>query len=227
MDVIDVLGNVGRVLLSGLIVALPLVIWQWAVLSARHWRGTFGLLDPTLIAGAMIGFAALAVVIPTGTLNFEAVVAPGGVWDLSVSGFLHRAAAMAARGLPAMAEMLHYDDSERDLRVWLSLACSVWLLRLAAGLVGVAVAQAWPFLLTEIITFVLSAYGSFYAGLLLIWLFNQLNVWWLLLLIALLQDFRNNDPPWLARLTAATGSFALYAQQQRVPVERKHKAHGH
>ena len=226
MDVIDVLGIAGRVLLSGLIVALPLVIWQWVVLSARHWRGTFGLLDPTLIAGVMIGFAALVVVIPAGTLNFEAVVAPGGVWDLSVVGFLRRAAAMAARGLPAMAELLSYDDAERDLRVWLSLACAIWLLRLAAGLVGVSVARAGPFLLTEIVTFVLSAYGSFYAGLLLIWLFNQLNVWWLLLLLALLQDFRNNDPPWLARLTAATGSFALYAQP-RAPVERKHKAHGH
>lgn len=226
MDVIDGLGIAGRVLLSGLIVALPLVVWQWVVLSARHWRGTFGLFDPTLIAGAMIGFAALAVVIPAGTLNFEAVVAPGGVWDLSVVGFLHRAAAMAARGLPAIAELLHYDDADRDLRVWLSLACAIWLLRVAGGLVGVSVTGAWPFLLSEIATFVLSAYGSFYAGLLLIWLFNQLNVWWLLLLLALLQDFRNNDPPWIARLTAATGSFALYAQP-RPPVVHKHKAHGH
>lgn len=226
MDVIDVLGGIGRVLLSGLIVTLPLVVWQWVVLSARHWRGTFGLLDPTLIAGAMVGFAGLIVVIPSGTLTFEAVVAPGGVWDLSVVGFLRRAATMAARGLPAVAEVLHYGDSERDLRVWLSLASAIWLLRLAAGLVGVTVARAGPFLLTEVATFVLSVYGSFYTGLLLIWLFNQLNVWWLLLLLALLQDFRANDPPWLARLTAATGSFALYAQRAPV-VERKHKAHGH
>lgn len=141
-------------------------------------------------------------------------------------GFLHRAAAMAARALPAMAELLHYEDAERDLRVWLSMACAIWLLRLAAGLVGVSVSSAWSFLLSEVATFVLSAYGSFYVGLLLIWLFNQLNVWWLLLLLLLLQDFRSNDPPWLARLTAATGSFALYSQA-RAPVERKHRSHGH
>jgi hypothetical protein len=226
MDVIDVLGSVGRVLLSGLIVALPLAAWQWVVLSSRHWRGTFGLLDPTLIAGVMLGFAALVVVIPAGTLSFEAVVAPGGVWDLPVIGFMRRAAALAARAVPAMSDLLRYDDTQRDLRVWLSLAFAIWLLRLAAGLVAVSVARAGVFLLFEIATFVVSFFGSFYAGLLLIWLLNQLNVWWLVLLLALLQDFRNNDPPWLARLTAATGSFALYAPP-RSPVERKHKAHGH
>ena len=51
------------------------------------------------------------------------------------------------------------------------------------------------FLLTEAVTFVVSIYGTIYAGLLVIWLFNQLNVWWLLLLIVVVQDFRNNDPP--------------------------------
>jgi hypothetical protein len=226
MDVIDVLGNLGRVLLSGLIVVLPLVAWQWVVLSSRHWRGTFGLLDATLIAGAMIGIAALVDVIPAGTLNFDAVVAPGGVWDLSATGFLRRAAAMAARGVPAMADRLVSHDAERDLRVWLSLAGAVWLLRLSAGLLRAGVAGAGLFLLTETVTFVVSIYGAIYAGLLLIWLFNQLNVWWLLLLIVLLQDFRNNDPPYFARLPAATGSFALYAQPPP-PREKKHKAHGH
>ena len=226
MDVIDVLGNTGRVLLSGLIVALPLVAWQWVVLSSRHWRGTFGLLDPTLIAGAMIGFAALTEVIPPGTLNFEAVVAAGGIWDLSAVSFLRRAVSMAARGLPAIAERLQLDDAERDLRVWLSLAGAVWLLRLSAGLVRAGVAGAGLFLLTEVATLVVSAYGAIYAGLLLIWLFNQLSVWWLLLLLVVLQDFRNNDPPYFARLPAATGSFALYAQP-RPPPAPKHKAHGH
>lgn len=226
MDVIDLLGGVGRVLLSGLIVVLPLVAWQWVVLSSRHWRGTFGLIDPTLIAGVMVGFAALVEVIPAGTVNFEAVVANGGVWDLSATGFLRRAAALAARGVPAIAERLHYDDADRDLRVWLSLAGAVWLLRLAAGLARGGVGRAGLFLLTEAATFVVSMYGAIYAGLLLIWLFNQLNVWWLLLLLALLQDFRNNDPPYFARLPAATGSFALYAQPPP-PRAPRHQAHGH
>ncbi len=226
MDVIDVLGVIGRVLLSGLIVVLPLVAWQWVVLSSRHWRGTFGLLDATLIAGVMIGVAALVYVIPAGTFTFEAVVAPGGVWDLTPTAFLRRAAAMASRGIPAMAERLVADDADRDLRVWLSLAGAIWLLRLSAGLLRAGVAHAGLFLLTEAATFVVSIYGAIYAGLLLIWLFNQLNVWWLLLLIALLQDFRNNDPPYFARLPAATGSFALYAQPPP-PREKKHKAHGH
>lgn len=226
MDVIDVLGGIARVLLSGLIVVLPLVVWQWVVLSSRHWRGTFGLLDATLISGVMIGIAALVDVIPAGTLHFDAVTAPGGVWDLTPTAFLRRAAAMASRGIPTMAERLVTDDVQRDLRVWLSLAGAVWLLRLAAGLLRAGVAGAGLFLLTEVVTFVVSIYGSIYAGLLLIWLFNQLNVWWLLLLLILLQDFRTNDPPYFARLPAATGSFALYAQPPP-PREKKHKAHGH
>ena len=226
MDVVDVLGNAGRVLLSGLIVALPLVAWQWVVLSSRHWRGTFGLLDPTLIAGAMIGVAGLFEVIPPGTINFEAVVAAGGVWDLSATAFLRRAASLAGQGLPAIVERLTVDDAQRDLRVWLSLAGAVWLLRLSAGLVRVGVDKAGLFLLTEVATLVVSAYGAIYLGLLLIWLFNQLSVWWLLLLLALLQDFRNNDPPYFARLPAATGSFALYAQPPP-PAAAKPKAHGH
>jgi hypothetical protein len=207
--VIDMLGVAGRLLLHGLVVGAPLATWQWVVLSCRHGRGTFGVLDPTLIAGAMVGFAALAVVIPQGALGFDAVVAAGGVWDLSAGGFLHRAGTMAARGLPALAELLRTDDADRDLRVWLSLAGVLWLLHVAAGLLRAGPSRAGLFLATELATLVASVYGTLYAGLLLVWLFNQLNVWALLLLILLIEDVRHNDPPWLAKFIAATGAFAL------------------
>ena len=212
MGVIDTLGDVGRALFGWLIVGLPLLAWQWVVLSSRPGRGSFGLIDITLIAGAMVGLAGLAVVIPPGALAFDTVVASGGLWDLSLAGFLRRAGVMAARAVPAMIDMLQADDEERDLRVWLSLAGVLWLSRLALGLVRQRPNHALVFLLAETATFVASVYGTLYTGVMLIWLVNQMNVWILLLLLLLLQDFRHNDPPLLARLTAATGSFALFAR---------------
>lgn len=127
-----------------------------------------------------------------------------------MTGFLRRALAWAARAVPTMAELLRADDAERDLRVWLSLAGAVWLLRVAGGLLRAGAAKAGGLLLAELAVLVVSVYGTIYLGLLVVWLFNLLNFWMLLLLVVLLQDFRHNDPPWLARLTAATGSFALY-----------------
>src|SRR5215468_10495718 len=99
MDVLDLLGEVGRVLLRIFIVIAPLLAWQFVALWARPWRRRGGgLTDPTIIAGMMTGIAILAVIMPPEALTWDAIVTVGGFWDLGLWQFIGLAREMVLNG---------------------------------------------------------------------------------------------------------------------------------
>jgi hypothetical protein len=205
MDLLGVMVEAGRWLLRVLAVVLPLLAWQWIFALARPYRGDTGPLGLTLAAGVMIGLAALAELFPFSPLSWDAIVAPGGLWDLSVPEFLSLSVRIVRRAVPALLAALRHGDEQRNVRTWLGAAAALWFIRLAIGLL------AWPkrgggqFLLAEIACFVAALFGTIYAGPLLLWSANRLNFWLFLVVVLLIQDYRYDRPPILQRLLRIVG----------------------
>ncbi|MGE0225524.1 MAG: hypothetical protein AB7F35_23965 [Acetobacteraceae bacterium] len=200
MDVIELLGDAGRILFQVLAVVLPLLAWQWIVHMGRPARGTEAIIDATVVSGGMVGLAAIPYIIPPMALGWDAVVTPNGVWDLTLGEFYARVVRYASAALPDLISGLLYDDQRKDLLVWLSLALTIWALRIVVALVGRGTRPAMRLLGAEVMTFAASVYGVVYLGPLLLWSVNRLNFWLLLVMILLIQDHRHNEPPVVSRL---------------------------
>ncbi len=213
MDMIDLLGDVARFLFRGLAIVAPLLLWQWIVLLGRPPRGVFGMSDATVISGAMLGAAALPLLIPGMALTWDAITGPDGVWDLTMAEFQHRALRYALRAVPELLGESVWGEMRTELRVWIALALVFWLLRIGIGLSMRRGRHATNFLLAEGATFLASLYGMVYVGPLLLWTVNRLNFWTLLVLILLIQDFRHNDPPIVPRLISALSGIARFNRQ--------------
>lgn len=207
MDVLDFLGEAGRVLLRVFIVIAPLLAWQWVALWGRPYRRRAGgLADPTVIAGGMVGIAILAVILPPEMLSWDAIVSIGGSWDLGLTQFVELARSFVVHGPGALLVTLLYDDEQRDLRAWLALAFTLWAVRaLAVWLAGPPVGTG-RFLLAELATFLASIIGTVYLGPLVLWSINRLNFWLLLVAVVLIQDYRYDEPPLFGRLVGAVNA---------------------
>lgn len=204
MDVIDFLGEAGRVLLRVFIVIAPLLAWQWVAIWGRPYRRrNGGLTDPTIIAGMMIGIAILVVILPPVTLTWDAIVSVGGFWDLGLMEFAGLARSMVLHGPGALIAALITDDPERDLQAWLALAMTIWAIRvLAVWLAGPPYGSS-RFLAGEVTTLLVSILGTVYLGPLLLWSINRANFWLALIAVLLIQDYRYDDPPLFGRLVGA------------------------
>lgn len=208
MDVLQLLGDTGRVLLRVLIVSAPLLAWQFVAIWARPYRRRAGgLADPTIIAGMMVGFAILAVIMPLQVLTWDAIVDVGGFWDLETTQFADLARSMVLHGPGALLDALVTDDARRDLRAWLALAMTLWLLRVIAVWLSGPPESAVRLLVGEVATFVASVLGTVYLGPLLLWSINKLNFWTALIAVLLIQDYRYDEPPIFGRLVGAVSGF--------------------
>ncbi len=204
MDVLDILGDIGRVLLRTFIVIAPLLAWQFVAIWARPYRRRAGGLgDPTVIAGMMVGIAILAVLLPPEALTWDAIVSVGGLWDLSLMQFIGLARSMVLYGPGALLDALVTDDARRDLQAWLALAMTVWLVRVIAVWLSGTPHGGSRLLMGEAATFLSSIIGTVYLGPLLLWSTNELNFWLLLIAVLLIQDYRYDEPPLFARLVGA------------------------
>jgi hypothetical protein len=219
MDVIDALGGIGRVLLRTFIVIAPLLAWQFVAIWARPYRRRAGgLADPTVIAGMMVGFAILAVILPPQDLTWNAIVNVGGFWDLGLIQFAELARSMVLHGPFALLNALVIDDPRRDLQAWLALAATLWLVRvIAVGLSGPPYGLGW-LLIGEVATIVASVLGTVYLGPLVLWSINELNFWTALIAVFLIQDYRYDEPPIFGRLVGAVSSFR-YPRHHSAPPE--------
>jgi hypothetical protein len=200
MDLIDLLGEAAYYLFRALVIGAPLLLWEWTVQFSRVVRGGSGSGDATVIAGVMLGLAALPLLIPPMALTWDAVVTPEGVWDLTLLEFLERALRYAARAGGELTGALVLDDERANLLAWCGLAMLVWTLRIGATLTQRRGRRARALLMAELIVLVTSFYGIVYVGTLALWSINQLNFWVLLVVILLLQDFRHNEPPLMPRV---------------------------
>jgi hypothetical protein len=218
MDVLDILGEIGRVLLRVFIVIAPLLAWQWVALWTRPFRRRGGgLADPTVLAGMMVGVAILAVILPLESLTWDAIVSVGGFWDLGLMQFVELARSMVIHGPGVLLATVLYDDPWRDLQAWLTLAVTLWAIRVVAVLLGGPPYGASRLLLAELATFLASALGTVYLGPLLLWSTNRLNFWLLLIAILLIQDFRYDEPPLFGRLVGAVN--AVRHRHRPLPAE--------
>jgi len=208
MHLIDLLGTAGRLAFLVLQVVGPLLIWQWIVVACRPWRGVSNFVDATVLSGAMIGAAAVPLVVPSAAIGWTEVVTPGGPWDLSLSDFLERAFAFMALAVPSLLDGLQSDDPHHDLRIWVLLSVVIWMCRIAvATTLGRGISPI-RFMVAEIVTIVSSLYGTVYLAPLLLWSINQLNFWLLLILVMLIQDYRHNEPPALSRIFGMLSGMA-------------------
>jgi hypothetical protein len=208
MDVLEFLGDASRVLLRTFVVMAPLLAWQWVALWSRPYRGRgAGLADPTIIAGMMIGVAVLAVIMQPETLTWDAIVAVGGFWDLTLMQFIALARGMVLHGPHALLVTLVYDDARRNLHAWVALAVTIWLVRVIAVWLRRPPLGPSRLVLGEIATLVASVVGTIYLGPLLFWSINELNFWLLLVGILLIQDYRYDEPPLSERLLGAVNTF--------------------
>ncbi|MGA9015428.1 MAG: hypothetical protein WB509_23300 [Acetobacteraceae bacterium] len=204
MDVFDLLGDAGRIVLRTFLVAAPLLAWQFVALWARPLRRrSGGLADPTVIAGMMVGIAILAVILPAEALTWDGAIMVGGYWDMSLWQFMGVAHDMVVNGPVALLTVLMVDDARRDLQAWLGLAMTLWLVRAIAVLLSGPPQGGSRLLLGEIATLVSSIIGTVYLGPLLLWSLNRLNFWLLLIVILLIQDYRYDEPPLFGRLVGA------------------------
>jgi hypothetical protein len=218
MDVLEFLGEAGRFLLRGLIIIAPLLVWQWVALWSRPFRRRAGgLADPTIIAGMMVGFAMLIVIIPPEALDWDAIVDVGGYWDLSLSDFMDLSRGMVLQAPGALWTVVMYDDPRRDLRAWIALAGMLWLIRVAGVWMTSRRLNGPRFLLAELATFAASALGTVYLGPLLLWSINELNFWLALVLVLLIQDYRYDEPPLFGRLVGGVAS--LHRPRREAPSE--------
>ncbi len=210
MDVFDVLGDTGRILLRTFVVAAPLLAWQFVALWARPLRRRAGgLADPTIIAGAMVGLAILAVTLPRGALTWDGVVMVGGFWDLNLWQFVDLAHGMVVNGPGALLTVMAVDDARRDLQAWLALAMTLWLLPTIAVWLSGPPRGGGRLLLGEAATLVASIIGTVYLGPLMLWSLNRLNFWLLLIAVLLIQDYRHDEPPLFGRLVGAVAGVRL------------------
>jgi len=218
MDVLEILGEIGRVLLRVFIVIAPLLAWQWVALWTRPFRRrSGGLADPTVLAGMMVGVAILAVILPPEALTWDAIVTVGGFWDLGLMQFVELARSMVLHGPGVLLATVLYDDPWRDLQAWLTLAVTLWAIRVVAVLMGRPPYGPGRLLLAELATFLASALGTVYLGPLLLWSTNRLNFWLLLIAILLIQDFRYDEPPLFGRLVGAVN--AVRHRHRPLPAE--------
>lgn len=201
MDVLAILGDAARIALRVFIVLAPLLAWQFVVLWWRPFRRRGGgLLDPTIIAGMMLGVAMLAVLLPAGVLTWDAIVTVNGFWDLHTNEFIPLARDMLANGPGALIEAMRVDDVRGNLETWVSAAMGLWLLRLIVVWLSGPPLGNTRFLVAELATLVASALGTVYLGPLLLWSANRLNFWLFLVLVLLIQDLRYDEPPLFSRL---------------------------
>jgi len=204
MDVLELLGDAGRILLRVFIVIAPLLAWQFVALWARPLRRrSGGLADPTIIAGMMVGVAILTVILPAEALTWDGIVQVGGFWDLDLWQFVELARGMVVNGPAALLTALVVDDARRDLQAWLALAMTLWLVRAIAVWLSGAPQGGLRLLLGEVATLVASIIGTVYLGPLVLWSVNRLNFWLLLIAVLLIQDYRYDEPPLLGRLVGA------------------------
>ncbi len=214
MDLLDLLGEAAYYLFRALLVATPLLIWQWAVQFSRAVRGGSGSGDATVASGAMIGLATLPLLIPPMALTWDGIVTPNGVWDLTLAEFMERALRYETRAVAELAAAMLWDDDRVNLIAWCGLALLIWGLR-----IGTAVAQRRGhrlrgLLITELAVFITSLHGLIYLATLTLWSINQLNFWVILVAILLIQDFRHNEPPFLPRILSALSGRRHYPQPQ-------------
>jgi len=201
MDVLEFLGEVGRVALRVFILIAPLLAWQWIALWGRPYRRRAGgLADPTILAGMMVGIGMLAVILRPEILSWDAIVSVGGFWDLNVAEFVELARRMAMHGPAALLAALQFDDQRRDLQAWLVLAVVLWSIRMIAVWMAGPPLGAVRFLAAELATLLASAFATVYLGPLLFWSINRLNFWLFLVAILLIQDYRYDEPPLFGRL---------------------------
>jgi hypothetical protein len=204
MDVLDLLGDIGRVLLRLFVVIAPLLAWQFVALWARPLRRRAGgLADPTIIAGMMLGIGTLAVILPPATLTWNAIVAVGGFWDLGLWQFVELARGMAVNGPFVLLAALVQDDAQRNLQAWVALAMTLWLVRVGAVWLSGPPQGGSRLALGEAATLLASMIGTIYLGPLLLWSVNRLNFWLLLIIVLLIQDYRYDEPPLFGRLVGA------------------------
>ncbi len=218
MDVLDILGDVARVLLRTFIVIAPLLAWQFVAIWARPYRRRAGgLADPTVIAGMMVGIAILAVLLPPELLTWDPIVSVGGFWDMSLLQFIELSRSMVVHGPIVLLDALIRDDARRDLQAWLALAMTLWLVRVIAVWLEGAPRGGTHLLVGEVATFVASIVGTVYLGPLLFWSINELNFWLMLIAVVLIQDYRYDDPPLFGRLVGAVSTYRRTRRQ--IPTE--------
>jgi hypothetical protein len=223
MDVFNLLGDLGRILLRTFVVIAPLLAWQFVALWARPWRRRAGgLADPTIIAGMMTGIGILLVILPPESLTWNAIVSVGGFWDLGLWEFADLARGMMVSGPFALLGALVQDDPARDLQAWLGLAMLLWLVRVIAVWLSGPIEGGSRLLIGETATFVASVLGTIYLGPLLLWSINRLNFWLLLIAVLLIQDYRYDEPPLFGRLVGAVNGVrrrqrAMVAEAMPVP----------
>jgi hypothetical protein len=204
MDVLELLGDAARVLLRVFIIIAPLLAWQFVALWARPWRRRGGgLSDPTIIAGIMVGVAILAVILPPEALTWNAIVTAGGFWDLDLWQFADLARGLVISGPGALLSTLLHDDALRDLQAWLTLALTLWLVRVIAVWLSGPLRSGGRLLAGELATLFASILGTVYLGTLVLWSIDQLNFWLLLIAVLLIQDYRYDEPPLFGRLVGA------------------------
>ncbi|MEJ0019336.1 MAG: hypothetical protein WDN25_22850 [Acetobacteraceae bacterium] len=204
MDVLDLLGDAGRIILRIFVVIAPLLAWQLVAIRVRPWRRRDGgLADPTVMAGMMTGFGILAVSLPPEVLTWNAIVSVGGAWDLGLWQFMDVARETVLGGPGALAAALMHGDAQRDLQAWLALAMTLWLVRVGAVWLSGPLGWAGPLLAGEVVTFLASVFGTVYLGPLVLWSINRLNFWLLLIAVLLIQDYRYDEPPLFGRLVGA------------------------
>jgi len=205
MDLLDLLGDSAFHLFRAIILAAPLLVWHWTLRLTRRVRMGNGLADATVIAAAMVGLAALALLVPPLALTWDAIMRPGGVWDLSLMAFLDRALRYLARAVPALLQGVVVGDDRANVLAWCGVALLFWLLRVVALLLSGRVHGRRRLLMAEVVVFAVTAHTAIYLGLMVLWSINQLNFW--VILVLLLQDYRHNHPPVLRQvLNTLTGA---------------------
>src|SRR6185312_3609305 len=179
-----------------------LLAWQWTIGLAAHYRANAGPVGLTVAASVMVGIGALAALLPGATLTWDAIIAPGGFWDLTLWEFMSLSIDIARRAIPTLLATLQFDDERRNFQAWIAAALALWFVRMAIGLIAAPRHRGGRFLIAELATFAVGVFGAIYTGPLLLWSVNRLNFWLFLLLVLFIQDWRYDEPPLVVRLAA-------------------------
>jgi hypothetical protein len=203
MDALDLLGGAATHLFRALLVAAPFLLWRWLIYFFQPTRGGNGGIDATEAAGIMLGLACLPLLIPPMARDWDAIMTPGGVWDLTLAQFLSRALGYVTREMPTLLGALLDDEDRAALWVWSALAFVIVAIRVSVILTQNRGIGSRRFLLAELLVLLGSAHVTVYLAALFLWLVNQLNFWAIPVAIVLIQDYRHNTPPLLPRLVAS------------------------